>query len=945
MKILLLINDLFRKNSGGGELVYKNIIKNSPNIEFFYFSTGKNKNLDVPKNCHQIKIKDWKTLRFDSKNFNDYSFNFQKSIAANYANSVKNLKFDFIELPDWNCFGSYLKEELNKNNVQYKKLILALHGNISDTLKFDNANKFTLEKIKFLENNQIQAADYIYGISYDYIKYWENRIDKKIYFFDPLQFLNLNQIFNNLEKNDFEKNKVTKPSLFNIGRLEKRKGHEIFIDTLNYLDQNIYDKTFIIGSGSGEYSIYLENLIKDRSLNTKILTDKNNLEILNILNQNTVVYLPVKYDSLNLVALEAILSGCPTIVSNKAGVCKYLDKFYPNISYLKINIDDHSNEISKISDFIKNFSIHRNKNLFEIKKIKELQNLKSNFEKFYHSLDDNLNIISEKTYKKNRFNFELVFPNFILQIAKKFNKLFFLIKKIKLKSFKQNIISNIFYYWLYITIYKLTFKKINFLKKRDFHIQIDRVNFWYNYYKLAKIENNNFNSIVYGLRVLKNLEKNSNYELFNSLLSKVNNLLLKEKFSEEAKVLPLMLEEDSSDLKNLIQERSEALKKITFEDDLEIKIDNRNKNKPKISIIVSLFKAENKMEKFLNLLNQQSVDLTGGKVELILIDSLSPQNELAVYEKFLKINNINSIYFRAKKTETIQKTWNRGIFKSRGEYLVFLGVDEALQANALEKLSNYLDNNLKIDWVVGNTIVMNLDKNNYYKNDVMKHVRNDAKKELTYLETCYTYWVGGMYRKSIHERFGYYDSTFRVAGDTEFKSRILKFINVAYINKNLGIFLNYPDERKSESPLAEIEDLRAWYIYRTVQGLDYQFEKYDIKQLKNFFYENFVYRKSYGTELSYDFNYFYNFIKLINQRSGRKDNEFITIENKLKIICEYYKKLDYLKNNYFFNFLLMIFYILKIKILIKSICRLVGRYGKINNLFHDNSFEQHTRIW
>ena len=243
-------------------------------------------------------------------------------------------------------------------------------------------------------------------------------------------------------------------------------------------------------------------------------------------------------------------------------------------------------------------------------------------------------------------------------------------------------------------------------------------------------------------------------------MNKVNNFLLNEKFSEEAKVLPLMFEEDSADLKNLIQERSEALKKINFEDDLEIKIDNRNKNKPKISIIVSLFKAENKIEKFLNLLNQQSINLTDSKVELILIDSLSPQNELAVYEKFLKINNINSIYFRAKKTETIQKTWNRGIFKSRGEYLVFLGVDETLQANALEKLSNYLDNNLKIDWVVGNTIVMNLDKNNYYKNDVMKHVRDDAKKELTYLETCYTYWVGGMYRKSIHERFGYYDSTF-----------------------------------------------------------------------------------------------------------------------------------------------------------------------------------------
>ena len=173
-----------------------------------------------------------------------------------------------------------------------------------------------------------------------------------------------------------------------------------------------------------------------------------------------------------------------------------------------------------------------------------------------------------------------------------------MIKKAKLKILSKNIISNIFYYFLYISIYKLTLRKINLLKKKFFNIQIDRVNFWYNYYKLSKIENNNYNSIVYGLRILRNFEKNSNYKLFNSLMSEVVNLLLQEKFYEEAKILPLMFEKDNSDLKNLIQERSEALKKITFEDDLEIKIDNRSQNKPKISIIVSLFKAENKIENF-----------------------------------------------------------------------------------------------------------------------------------------------------------------------------------------------------------------------------------------------------------------------------------------------------------------------------------------------------------
>ena len=181
-------------------------------------------------------------------------------------------------------------------------------------------------------------------------------------------------------------------------------------------------------------------------------------------------------------------------------------------------------------------------------------------------------------------NISFTIPIFFLKIVKTIVKFLFFLKILKIKDFKKGIISNIIYYFSFITIYKLSFKKIKLLKKK-FHIQIDRVNFWNNYYKLSKIENNNYNSIVYGLRILKNLEKNSNFELFKSLMSEVSNLLLKEKFSEEAKVLPLMFEEDSSDLKNLIQERSEVLKKINFEDDLEIKIDNKIKISQKFQLL------------------------------------------------------------------------------------------------------------------------------------------------------------------------------------------------------------------------------------------------------------------------------------------------------------------------------------------------------------------------
>ncbi len=147
------------------------------------------------------------------------------------------------------------------------------------------------------------------------------------------------------------------------------------------------------------------------------------------------------------------------------------------------------------------------------------------------------------------------------------------------------------------------------------------------------------------------------------------------------------------------------------------------------------------------------------------------------------------------------------------------------------------------------------DERGVYKNDVMTYRRDGGTKDHVYLETCYLSWVGGMYRKSIHERFGYYDETFRAAGDTEFKNRILPYINVKFIPKTPGLFLNYPDDRTTASPRAEIEDLRAWYINRTPVCVRYAFENLPRQDAEKLFYAAVGYRKSYCKHISADFDY------------------------------------------------------------------------------------------
>ena len=216
-------------------------------------------------------------------------------------------------------------------------------------------------------------------------------------------------------------------------------------------------------------------------------------------------------------------------------------------------------------------------------------------------------------------------------------------------------------------------------------------------FKVNLILNNNYKVITYGLRVLREIKYDENKKIFSEIYNVLREKLIIEKFNKELETLDILKSKNKKKITNYIKKNALKLKSIEYEDDLVIKKDFRKKELPKVSIIVSLYKAEKKLEKFLNLLNLQSIDLTKNIVELILIDSNSPEKEFQIFEKFLNDKKINAVYFKSNITETIQKTWNRGILKSRGKYLVFLGVDETLTSNSLKVLSEYLDKNKDID--------------------------------------------------------------------------------------------------------------------------------------------------------------------------------------------------------------------------------------------------------
>ena len=254
------------------------------------------------------------------------------------------------------------------------------------------------------------------------------------------------------------------------------------------------------------------------------------------------------------------------------------------------------------------------------------------------------------------------------------------------------------------------------------------------------------------------------------------------------------------------------------------------------------------------MLRRQSLAQVDG-LEVVLVDSNSPGEDRAAFEAFAEAHpELPICYARSAERETIQAAWNRGIKLARAPYLAFLGADEGLHPDALRILANKLDDEPSVDWAMADSILTSVDKRGVYDSDVMVYDRQGYRQDMVYLETCYLSWVGALYRRSIHDRFGYYDEGFRAAGDTEFKNRIMPHIRSVHVKLPLGIFNNYPEERTTQHPRAEIEDLRAWYLGRTAAGMDYAFARRSVEDAEELLRDCFGYRKSYCGHWSTDYD-------------------------------------------------------------------------------------------
>lgn len=215
-----------------------------------------------------------------------------------------------------------------------------------------------------------------------------------------------------------------------------------------------------------------------------------------------------------------------------------------------------------------------------------------------------------------------------------------------------------------------------------------------------------------------------------------------------------------------------------------------------VSAVISLFKGEKFIRGRIEDLLAQTL---GKEVEIIIVDSNSPQNEKKIIDEYLPGND-NIKYLRTPETESMYTSWNRGIEMSSGRYITNANVDDRLAPFALEKLVAEIEKDEKTGLVYGDYFVSPVENESFdeaSRNERTIHI-TDMYSPLRLLNG-YMCGPQSLWRREVHTLHKiHFDGSFEVTGDYKFVADVSKVYEIRKINANLGVYFRSPADENKE---------------------------------------------------------------------------------------------------------------------------------------------------
>ena len=207
---------------------------------------------------------------------------------------------------------------------------------------------------------------------------------------------------------------------------------------------------------------------------------------------------------------------------------------------------------------------------------------------------------------------------------------------------------------------------------------------------------------------------------------------------------------------------------------------------PFFSVIISTLNSECSLEStILSFLGQEY----GGK-ELIIVDGGSTDKTIEIIRKY----NSHISFWVSENDDGIYDAWNKGLVIAKGNWISFIGSGDRFLPNALFYYSKYIQSFPQKEYISSKVIITD----NSQK--ILSVIGNawSWNKFKSFMNCAH---VGSMHSTRLFEKYGKFNTFYKIAGDYELLLRAKKRLNAGFLsiptasmltggisNRNLSVF-------------------------------------------------------------------------------------------------------------------------------------------------------------
>jgi len=189
---------------------------------------------------------------------------------------------------------------------------------------------------------------------------------------------------------------------------------------------------------------------------------------------------------------------------------------------------------------------------------------------------------------------------------------------------------------------------------------------------------------------------------------------------------------------------------------------------PKISLVTSVYKAEEYIEQLMEDVTRQTIFEEKCEWIILNVDPVGEEFDEEVIMKYVEKYPNNIVYKRLEEDPGIYDTWNMGIKMATGDFVTNVNCDDRRPPWAYEKQAKLLVANPDVDLVYNDSYVV-------HEPNVMWEDIKDGTQKYNFEQFSKEAMLRGnlphnnpMWRKTVHDSYGYFNQYYKSAGDWDF---------------------------------------------------------------------------------------------------------------------------------------------------------------------------------